>query len=189
MSNDDIIVSSDSSSGCDDEGSGCDSTDAQTSSGFMSSYAGLSSDASAFYDMDTSDFIDEIDAGGSFVAVFGFSGCPQCQDAIPVLSDVSKENGITVGYINTRADASWDSNTDIDRYDELCDRVGEYFPIDVSGARHLDVPSVFFVRDGKVVCFHQGTSDDQNTGEDSLTDDEASELAATYQDGFDAMSR
>jgi predicted bacteriocin transport accessory protein len=153
----------------------------------MSGYEGFTDENHVFVDMTVKEMAADMDAGKTFVVYFGFSNCPWCKEAMPVLNDTAKENDMKVGYINTRADSSWTSNTDIDDYDVVVERLSDYLEYDDDGKKHLYTPDVYFIKDGKVVMNHEGTLDGQNAKTSSLTDDETKELAADYQEGFDKL--
>lgn len=149
--------------------------------------AGVTDWEASFVPMTTSEFITAMDDGVTFVAVFGFSACPACQHAMPILARVASETGMTVHWIDTRANPEWKSNTDIDDYDELCERVGTFFPIDGDGRPHLDAPSVFFVKDGSIMTFHDGTLDELDDPNNEMTDEQQERLADIYRDGFESI--
>ena len=112
-----------------------------------------------FEAMTVKDMLARIEAKDSFAIVFGFADCPSCQAAMPILEATAGSAGMSVGYVDTRANPEWQSNMDIDDYDELAAALGEYFELDEDGRQHLYVPHVFFIRDGEVVLQHQGLGD------------------------------
>lgn len=153
----------------------------------MSGYTDFTDEDHMFIDMRVDEMLEAMDQGASFVVYFGFTDCPWCKEAMPILNEVAKEYNQNVCYINTRADASWQSNTDIDDYDALVERVGSYFEYDDDGNRHLYTPAVFFIKDGKVVLYHEGTTESHNAHERTMTDEEVEELKSVYREGFEAI--
>ena len=82
---------------------------------------------------------------------FGFSRCPWCRDLMPVLNQAAKKTGNkTVYYADTRANKEWKSNIDMDDYDLLVDMAFDYLPYDENNIKHLDAPTVYFVKAGKI---------------------------------------
>ncbi len=151
----------------------CGCTKTTTHKSDMSGYEGFTDENHVFYDMTVKDMISKMNQKDTFVVYFGFSECPYCIQAMPILNTVAKENNQTIGYINTRKDSSWESNTDIDDYDEVVDIFGEYLEYDDEGKKHLYTPHVFFIKEGNVVYQFEGVSDT---------------LSDIYQEGFDAIN-
>lgn len=138
----------------------------------------------AFYRMTVRDMKEQYEKGESFVIAFGFAGCGQCRAAVPVLNDVAMENGLTVGYVNTRENPAWMSNKDIDDYDLLLEMISELLAEDIDGDKHLYVPAVFFVRDGEIIYHFVGTGGASNG---DLTLEQRDLLAQRYQTGADLL--
>ncbi|MBQ9538003.1 MAG: hypothetical protein IJU95_01930 [Treponema sp.] len=87
----------------------------------------------------------------SFVIYFGFSRCPWCRDLMPVLNYAGKESDWgKVYYADTRANKEWKSNIDMDDYDLLVEMAFDYLPYDENNIKHLDAPTVYFVKNGKI---------------------------------------
>lgn len=166
-------------------GSGCSAQSAEPVRSDMSGYQYLEDEEHVFTDWTVEDFLQALDDQETFTAYFGFSSCPWCNEAVPILNEAARESGVSwVYYIDTRADSSWTSNMDITDYDLLVERVGSYFPYDDDGYRHLYTPFVFFVKDGEVVATHEGTLEGQDASEERLTEEEQQELLQIYLDDF-----
>ena len=156
----------------------------------MSGYETYNKDISyIYYDMTVEDMISKMDQGDSFVVYFGFETCPWCNDAMPILNEVAQANGIKVGYVNTRKEESWSSNTDIDNYSLLVEKVGKYLSKDDEGNPRLYVPFVFFIKNGEVVGGHEGTVDGHNAHERRIDEEEAEELTRIYQELFEKVKQ
>jgi len=153
----------------------------------MSGYEGFTDTEHVFYDMTVAGMLEYMDAKESFAVYFGFDNCPWCLDAMPVLNEAAKEYEAEVGYIDTRKNPAWQKNVDIDDYDKLVERIGNYFTYDNDGNRHLYTPAVVFIKDGEVVLYHEGTVESHNARERSMTDEEIEELKEIYREGFEAI--
>ncbi len=151
---------------------GCTTSTTTTQKSDMSGYEGFTDTEHVFYDMTVKEMISKIDEKDTFIVYFGFSECPYCIQAMPILNSVAKEYDETIGYINTRKDSSWESNTDIDDYDDVVEVFGDYLEYDDEGKKHLYTPHVFFMKDGNVVYQYEGVSDT---------------LSDIYSEGFEAM--
>ena len=87
----------------------------------------------------------------TFAILFGFAKCPWCRDFMPVMNEAAKRTGhSTVYYVNTRENTNWKSNLDIDNYDLLVQMAFDYLPYDEAGIKHLDAPTAYFVKGGKI---------------------------------------
>ncbi len=155
----------------------------------MSTYTNfLDQETHIYYDMTVKEMAKAMDEKRTFAVYFGYDTCEWCLDAVPVINDAAKETGFTVGYVNTRAKPSWKKNTDIDDYDLLIEKVGEYLEYDDAGIRHLYVPTVFFIKEGTVVAFHEGTLEGHNARLRAMTAEEREELRQILLVKFAAMS-
>ncbi len=150
----------------------------------MSHYEGFTDTNHVFYDMEVKDIKQAIDQKETVVVYFGFSSCPWCVEALPILNDVAKEYSQSIGYIDTRKDASWQSNLDITDYDVVVEYLGDYLEYDDNGIKHLYTPMLFFIKDGEVVASHQGTVEDHDAHERQMTEEEQEQLKETYQNAF-----
>ena len=164
-----------------------DREDCEKESADMSGYGTLPEETDNFVKTDVASVIAAIDNKETFVVYFGFEGCPWCKEALPILKTLSDEYGIKVNYVDTREKEEYKSNVDIDNYDLLVERLGEYFSLDEDGKRHLYVPFVFFINEGEVALAHEGTIDEHNAKERTLTENEVAILTEIYRNGFEAL--
>lgn len=119
----------------------------------------------------------------SFVIYFGFSRCPWCRDAMPILNEAAKKSGfLGVYYVNTREKEEWKSNIDIDDYDTFVELVGDYLEYDDNGIKHLYTPFVIFVKEGKVVA--TVSAPDYDAHEEAIPEELREELLNTYIEAF-----
>ena len=163
---------------------GCGSSSVKSD---MSGYEGFEDTEHVFYDMSVKDAAEAMDEGKTFAVYFGFAKCPWCIAVLPILNETAKEAGLTVGYVDTRKDPSWQSNIDIDDYDLFTERFGEYLDYDDNGILHLYTPHVFFIRDGKTVFEHSGSLEGHIAYEREMSQEEKEELREIYRQGFQAM--
>ncbi len=153
----------------------------------MSGYVLLNGVEHVFYDLDVKTMVQAMKDKKTFVVYFGDSGCEWCAEAVPILNQAAQENEMQVGYVNTRSNPEWEKNTDIDNYDMLVEAAGEFLEYDSDGVRHLYTPSVFFIRNGEVVGFHEGTVENHNARNRQMTVDEQEVLRNTYRGLFDVL--
>lgn len=171
------------SDGGNENASGCDGKADGTHG-----YEGLSDRQAALLDeVGTDTVLQGIEQGRTFVALFGYASCPDCKAAVPLLLDAAMDAGVSqVLYVDTRANPAWESNTDIDGYDELVSVMGDRFSTDDDGKPHMQVPFVAFVRNGTIVSSVEG--DDGLSKADSVQGDAiGQELIGKYEAGFKAM--
>ena len=153
----------------------------------MSGYEGFTDKDHVFFDMTAEDLKKTMDSESTFAVYFGFSQCPWCNEAMPVLNETAKEYKCTVGYVNTRKDKTWQKNTDLKDYDLVVEYLGDYLETDDEGIPHLYTPHVFFVRSGKVVFEHSGTIEGDSSPEIALSETEKQQLKEIYKEGFELM--
>ena len=148
------------------------------------SYADMSGyslgEQKAFYEAETSDFLDVMDKKETMTVYFGFPSCPFCQTVVPLLEKAAEDTSSKVLYINTREDPDWISNQDLTGYELVIQQLSEFLLTDENGEAQLYVPAVFFIRDGTVISAVNGTGNDKA----ELTDGEALKLYETYVNGF-----
>lgn len=181
--------------GCEWNATDCDDT-LSTAASDIDAHVGEKADMSAYesYDADSDyvfinsdveNMLQRMNNGDTFVTFFGFSSCPWCRDAMPILNAVALDEGYEVDYINTRLDPSWESNLDLKDYDKLVDALGDLFPVDDDGKAHLDVPFVVFFKDGKVAASAGYPQYDAH--ERTINDEEAEEERENFTAGFEAL--
>lgn len=129
--------------------SACTSTKETASYVDMNDYEGFEGENTVFVASDVEDFLTRYENKETFIAYFGFSSCPWCNQIIQMLHDTAKVYDTDIYYIDTRANDE-ESNLEIPNYEDLVDAVGEYFDYDNDGLRHLYTPFVFFIEDGEV---------------------------------------
>jgi hypothetical protein len=115
----------------------------------------------------------------SFVFLAAYEDCQYCDLLMPYLNEALADKGTYAGYLDTRKDPSWTSNTDIDDYDLFCKRFGKYLEKDVNGGLHLYTPDIYVIRNGRVVAEYQGVVEGADNPENALTSAQEKELRET----------
>ncbi len=141
-----------------------------------------------FRTMTVAEVAAEMDKGSTFVLYAGYNHCPWCNSMLNPLNDVATERGIDIAYIDTRADPSWQSNMDMADYDLFVECFGDVLELDDDGKKHLYVPHMFFVKDGKLVGDHPGTVSSQENSSDPLTQAQIEELKGIINEHIDAIA-
>lgn len=118
----------------------------------MSAYETYDADEEyVFAKSNIKDMYERLNRKETFVIYFGFARCPWCRDLMPVLNEASKlANHGKVYYANTRENPEWKSNIDMDDYDLLVEIAFDYLEYDEKGIKHLDAPTVYFIKDGTI---------------------------------------
>ena len=119
--------------------------------------------------------IDLFETKDSALVYFGFPDCPWCDEVVPILSELAKEQGVEVLYVRTRDDEKTRLYTDEQR-DEIKPYLSDYIRNNLKGEPTLYVPLVISIRDGKVSQGHQGTVDEHDAKERVMTDEERQEV-------------
>ncbi len=137
-----------------------------------------------YYNVTVRDVEKEMKEGSTFVLYTGFRDCPWCNVILPYLNDAAVERNVALLYLNTRSNPDWSSNLDIDDYDTFVSLFGDQLQTDSDGKKHLYVPHIFFVKDGKLVDDHSGTVPGQDSPSDELTQEQKDELKSTLDQEF-----
>lgn len=109
-----------------------------------------------FKEIDVNKLTEMFTDAENFYLVMGFSECPWCQSLMPVLNDVSKENGVElIYYLNIKQIRD---NKDAKGYDDFLNLTSSYFQniIDKDKNR-VNAPTFVKVENGVVVKYHLNT--------------------------------
>ena len=156
----------------------------------MSAYENFMDTDHVFVSATFEDALKAIENDQTFILYTGFSTCPWCLEAMPILNEVAKEFDATVSYINTRPDHTRESelrvsdNPDYVQFVEVMDAV---LSTNEDGEKHLYVPFVFFIKEGELVAWHEDTFPEHDAHERTMTEDEIERLTEIYRDGFKAL--
>ena len=115
----------------------------------------------------------------SGVLYFGFSSCPWCKEAKPILKKVAKENGIDIQYVKVKDEEKNRLYTD-DQKAIIEPYIQDYMSNNDEGILTLYVPLVLVVKDGKVIDGHEGTLESHDATERKMTNDEKEQLTKIY---------
>ncbi len=133
------------------------------------------------------------------VIYFGFPECPWCRNLVPVLLEAIKEaeykNVYYCNALNDRDKKHLDADGKIivdqegsKEYQELLeylyDKLSVYEGLNDDKIKRLYFPTVVFVKDGKVVDFHENTVDTQEDPYQALTEEQHNELLNTLITGI-----
>ena len=114
---------------------------------------------------------------------FGFSNCPWCYEALPLMLKAAKDSEESIYYVQTRNDDRELMYTEEEKA-LILEYVKDYEDQDEEGNTHLYVPLIVKVENGKCVDGHLGTLDAHDAHERSMTEEEKMQLLAIYQDMF-----
>lgn len=142
----------------------------------------------ALVETDVDEILELMDQGATFVFFAGYADCPWCNRLIPYLNEIALREGRHIGYLDTRKDPSWENNTDLEGYDRLVERFGDYFDTDDSGSPHLYVPDTFFIRDGVIAARHDGVLEGADDPDVPLTEEQEKSLRELLRDEFKTLN-
>lgn len=153
----------------------------------MSAYEDFMDTEHVFVSATFEDALKAIENKQTFVLYAGFSTCPWCLEAMPILNEVAKEFDASVSYINTRPDHTRESElrvTDNPDYVRFVEVMNDVLSTNDEGKKHMYVPFVFFIKEGEVIFYHEDTFPEHDAHERKMTEDEVSRLIQIYRDGF-----
>ena len=113
----------------------------------MSAYANMNSVDHQFVGVKPTDFIDIVNNDGSALFYIGYSSCPICNEAVPLINQAAKELGLKVYYI----DAYSETYPLIDYYDEFIEVIKPILKLR-DGEPILYTPHVVAVKNGEFVA-------------------------------------
>lgn len=141
---------------------------------------------------------------GDAIIYFGFSSCPWCRNALPVLIDAAKEKEVEkILYFDIKEERDQlelqedGSIKEIKPkgegyqkiYDKLYDSLEVYEGLNDDSIKRIYAPTVIFVRGGKVVKYHVSTVESQVDASVPMTDEQKQELRNIYLDGIHAIQK
>ncbi len=137
------------------------------------------------------------------IVYFGFASCPWCRNAVPILLDAAKEEGLDkiyyVDILNIRDQYKFSGSIEpemikkgTDAYYDILKfldkKLEKYYVTDDSGnmydtgVKRLYAPTVLAVKDGKALDLHVSTLDSQEDPYTALTDEQKKELKDIYKE-------
>ncbi len=153
------------------------SVDFNTTKADMSGYKWLYDSEPAFVEITLEESIRMFSEGGSGILYYGYSGCPWCERAVPILNSVAKELGVTIYYINVHA------QTTMEAYNELVTYIEDIFEVDsTTGEKEFKVPEVIAVKNGEITDHHLALVDGFKieSDESQMDDSQKEELRTIY---------
>ena len=150
----------------------------------MSGYQQLDSDTSQFYKLTISGFLSLIEEEKTFIVYFGYEECPWCNDLLPILNEVSIEKQLPIYYIDFMSE---ENKNDIDGLEKIKDLCSDFLEEDDQGQLKLYFPTVFYVREGKVIEIHQGTVSGHDASKSALTEKQKARLKYNLEKEFDNL--
>lgn len=136
---------------------------------------------------------------GTSVIYFGFPECPWCRNLVPVLVDAANELGVDKIYyynaVKIRDTKELDENGNVvttnegtKEYKEIVDILYDHLPV-YSGLedetiKRLYLPTVVFIKDGKVIYLHTGTLESQEDPYVKLTKKQYNQLKKILSDNL-----
>ncbi|MDD3341648.1 MAG: hypothetical protein PHN72_05635 [Bacilli bacterium] len=139
---------------------------------------------------------------GTSIIYLGFPECPWCRNAVPVLLESAKEEGVDkIYYFNALSirDQKHVENGKIvtdkegtSLYYEIVDHLKDFLPsykdLGDDSIKRLYFPTVVFVKEGKIQKVHTSTVDSQKDPSKSLTQEQKEELKGIYSKEIQEMS-
>lgn len=143
----------------------------------------------------------EILKSGTGIIYFGFPECPWCRNIIPLLVDVVSEYNTTFYYFNgrdIRDTKHLNENNEIvvdkegtKEYYEILSLLGEYASeyngLNDSNEKRLYFPTIVFVKEGKIIGFHEGTIDSQTNPYKELTNEQKEQITTILETAITKM--
>lgn len=117
------------------------------------------------------------------VIYFGYPGCPWCAEAVPIMNNCAKKYNQKINYVKTKDKNGKYLYTDQQK-EKLFSYIKDYLDCDEKGEKHLFVPYVIVIKNGKVVNFHLGTVTTHDSENRKMTEKEKHELNSIYDQMF-----
>lgn len=119
----------------------------------------------------------------SGIMYFGYSNCPWCIEAVPIMNEVAQNLGKEIYYVATR-DSDRNQLYTEEESEKILSYIGEYEDRDEEGNLHIYVPLVVVFEDGVCVSGNLGTVDSHDAHERKMTEEEIDQLTSIYQEMF-----
>lgn len=161
---------------CGDEGSTSCSLE---ESADMSDYENFINKDNQFIKSDMPSVLSILEKKQNAVVYFGFPKCPWCVEALPILNDVAKQQGIEILYVQTRDNDKKSLISDEEKK-TIMEYTDKFLDKNEEGNKQFYVPFVITIEDGKVTAGHVGTVDGYDTSERKMNEQEKQELTNIY---------
>ena len=126
-------------------------------------------------------FLDDKEFSG--IIYFGYSTCPWCVEALPIMNEVAKEMGLSIYYVDKKSEINqenpdWEQTTT--EYLDAAYGLNK----DGEGTPRIYVPEVIVVKGGEVLEHHMGTLKTHDATERKMNEGEQEELKGIYEEMF-----
>ncbi len=149
----------------------------------MSAYEGFMNENHQFKEALMNDFLIKLNSGADAIFYIGYSTCPWCVEALPIMNEVAQELNLTIYYIDKKAETS-----DPDTIRAVEEVLGDRLDQDEDGKPHLYVPYVVVMQDGEIRADHTGTLADHDAHERKMSEAEQAELKQIYTEMFQILT-
>lgn len=137
------------------------------------------------------------------IIYFGFDECPWCRNVLPVLIEAAREKEVSEiyyydikgirdelvlneeGMIEVMKEKSEDYQL---IYDALYDSLNIYEGLNDDTIKRLYAPSVFFIKEGKVMLMHESTVESQKDPSVMMNDAQQHQLKDIYIQGIEKIT-
>ena len=137
------------------------------------------------------------------IIYFGFDECPWCRNVLPVLIEAAREKEVSEiyyydikgirdelvlneeGMIEVMKEKSEDYQL---IYDALYDSLNIYEGLNDDTIKRLYAPSVFFIKEGKVMLMHESTVESQKDPSVMMSDVQQHQLKDIYIQGIEKIA-
>ncbi|MCR0410331.1 transporter accessory protein [[Clostridium] innocuum] len=134
----------------------------------------------SFVDMEMEQALEFFENKETGILYFGYDECPWCQQASPILNEISIEKKQEINHIRI-VNASHERLYTDEQNERLSLFISDYMTPDEHGAFQLYVPLVLSVKDGKVMNGHIGTFENHNANTREMTEKEKEQLKSIYE--------
>ena len=149
----------------------------------MSGYDGFTETSHSFRQITMHESLRLFEEGGSALVYFGYTHCPWCIEAVPIMNKAAIESDLPIYYVDA-TDKEGQEETDMDKLKEY---TAKYLSKDSDGELKFYVPVVFVIRNGETVDAHISTLGKHDAYERKLTEDEQEELYNIYIKMFERL--
>ncbi len=136
-----------------------------------------------FEEITMQEAIDKFKNQESGIIYFGFSTCPWCIEALPIMNEVAASMDKKIYYVATR-DSERNLNYTDEEKAEILKYIGEFEDADDDGNKQIYVPLVITFENGISKKANLGTVDDHDAHERKMTDEEKENLKEIYTELF-----
>ena len=145
----------------------------------MNGYIGLKEENHHFVSSTMAELKNAIVKKEDGIYYMGYTVCPWCQDAVPLLEKAAEKTDTTIYYIAVKDDNHKKTFTE-EENEYFIKWASDFLEAGEDNKKTLFVPYVFIMKNGSVTDYHLGTFDDHNANERALTKSESEDLISIY---------